>query len=77
MQRRRSVSDKFEENVTSEEVKLQAEIAKLEARLTILGKHGPKMTRLGKNIRQPDTGLSVSKSASSPRLHPPKQGTRI
>jgi len=71
MQRRRSVSYKFEENGSAEKATLQAEIARLEALLALLGKCGPELSGLRK-IRQANTASHISRSLSSSGLQPPK-----
>ena len=64
MQRRRSVSHTFEENIAAEKAKLEAELAKL--------KPGPQMDALRQKIRQLDTATHMSEWLSSPGLQPPK-----
>ena len=64
MQRRRSVSHTFEENIAAEKAKLEAQLVKL--------KPGHQMDALRKKIRQLDTASHISDWLSSPGLQPPK-----
>jgi hypothetical protein len=64
MQRRRSVSHKFEENIAAEKAKLEAQVAKL--------KPSPEKDALLRKIRQLDTAAHMSEWLSSPRLQPPE-----
>jgi hypothetical protein len=54
MPRRRSVSSKFEKNVSAQKAKLEALLAELNAQLAFLNKSRPKMALLRKEIRQID-----------------------
>jgi ABC-type phosphate transport system auxiliary subunit len=54
MRRRRSVSDKFEENVSAEKAKLEARLAELNAQLAFLKKARPKEALQRKRTRQID-----------------------
>ncbi len=54
MQRRRSVSYKFEKNISAEKAKLEAKLAELEALLAFLNKAGPEVALLRKGNRQLD-----------------------
>jgi hypothetical protein len=56
--RRRSVSYKFEENVSTEKAKLEALLAELNAQLAFLNKARPKMALLRKRIRQIDAAAA-------------------
>jgi hypothetical protein len=64
MQRRRSVSHTFEENIAAEKAKLEAQVAQL--------KPGPQKDALLRKIRQCDTAAHISEWLSSPGLQPPK-----
>ena len=64
MQRRRSVSHTFEENIAAEKAKLEAQVAKL--------KPGPQKDALLRKIRQLDTAAHMSEWLSSPGLQPPE-----
>ncbi len=63
MQRRRSVSHTFEENIAAEKAKLEAQVAKL--------KPGPQMDAALKKIRQLETAAQISEWLSSPGLQTP------
>ena len=63
MQRRRSVSHTFEENIAAEKAKLEAQVAKL--------KPGPQMDAALKKIRQLETAAHISEWLSSPGLQTP------
>jgi hypothetical protein len=65
MQRRRSVSRAFEENIAAEKAKLEAQVAKL--------KPGPQREVLLRKIRQLDTASHINEWLSSPGLRPPEQ----
>ena len=65
MQRRRSVSHTFEENIAAEKAKLEAQVAKL--------KPGPQKDALLRKIRQLDTAAHMSEWLSSPGLQPPSR----
>jgi hypothetical protein len=54
MRRRRSVSYKFEKNISAQKAKLEALLAELNALLAFLSKARPKMALLRKRIRQLD-----------------------
>ena len=54
MQRRRSVSYKFEKNISAQKAKLEALLAELNAQLAFFSKARPKMALLRKRIRQLD-----------------------
>jgi hypothetical protein len=71
MQRRRSVSYKFEKNISTEKAKLEAQLANLDVQLAFLNKARPTINLLRKGIRQLDT-VAISQSLSSPDLQPPK-----
>ena len=60
MPRRRSVSYKFEENVSTEKAKLEALLAELNAQLAFLNKPRPKMALLRERIRQIDTEAELA-----------------
>ena len=62
MQRRRSVSHSFEENIAAEKAKLEAQIAKL--------KPGPEMDALSKKIRQLDTAARMNEWLTALGLRP-------
>ena len=64
MQRRRSVSHTFEENIAAEKAKLEAQVAQL--------KPGPQKDALLRKIRQLDTAAHMSEWLSSPGLQPPE-----
>ena len=64
MQRRRSVSHTFEENIEAEKTKLEARVAQL--------KPGPQKDALLRKIRQLDTAAHMSEWLSSPGLQPPE-----
>ena len=55
MQRRRSVSHKFEKNISAQKAKLEARLADLNAQLAILNRARPKIALLRKRIRRIDT----------------------
>ena len=63
MQRRRSVSHTFKENIAAEKAKLEAQVAKL--------KPGPQMDAALKKIRQLETAAHISEWLSSPGLQTP------
>jgi hypothetical protein len=67
MQRRRSVSCKFEKNISAEKAKLEAQLANLEAQLAFLNMARPTMDLLRIGIRQLDT-VAISQSLSSPLM---------
>jgi uncharacterized coiled-coil protein SlyX len=54
MQRRRSVSYKFEKNISAQKAKLEALLAELTEQLAFLNKARPKVALLRKRIRQLD-----------------------
>ena len=54
MRRRRSVSYKFEKNISAQKAKLEALLAELTAHLAFLNKARPKIALLRKTIRQID-----------------------
>ena len=64
MQRRRSISRTFEENIAAEKAKLEAQVAKL--------KPGPQKDALLRKIRQLDIAAHMSEWLSSPGLQPPE-----
>jgi hypothetical protein len=64
MQRRRSISQTFEDNIAAEKAKLEAQVAKL--------KPGPQKDALLRNIRQLDIAAHMSEWLSSPGLQPPE-----
>ena len=64
MQRRRSISRTFEENIAAEKAKLEAQVAKL--------KPGPHKDALLRKIRQLDIAAHMSEWLSSPGLQPPE-----
>jgi hypothetical protein len=63
MQRRRSVPHTFEDNITAQKSKLEAQLARL--------KPGPQMDALRKKIRQLETASHLSEWLSSPGLQSP------
>ena len=64
MPRRRSIPHTFEQNITAERAKLEAQLAQL--------KPGPQMDALRKKIRQLDVAAHMNGWLSSPGLQPPK-----
>jgi hypothetical protein len=64
MQRQRSVTHTFEENVAAEKARLKAQVAKLPP--------GPQRDGLLKKIRQLETASHISEWLNSPGLQPPK-----
>jgi hypothetical protein len=64
MQRRQSIPHTFEENITAEKARLEAQVAKLEP--------GPQKVALLRKIRQLDTAARISEWLSSPGLQPPE-----
>jgi hypothetical protein len=64
MQRRRSISQTFEDNIAAEKAKLEAQVAKL--------KPGPQKDALLRKIRQLDIAAHMSEWLSSPGLQPPE-----
>jgi hypothetical protein len=64
MQRRRSISQTFEDNIAAEKAKLEAQVAKL--------KPGPQKDALLRKIRQLDIAAHMSEWPSSPGLQPPE-----
>jgi hypothetical protein len=54
MQYLRSISDKFEKDISAEKAKLEAQLAELDAQLAFLNKPMPKMALLRERIRQAD-----------------------
>src|SRR6185295_10040328 len=68
MQRRRSVSHTFEENIAAEKAKLEAQVAKL--------KPGPQRDALLRKIRQLDTAAHMSEWLSSPGCNHQNQPRR-
>jgi hypothetical protein len=71
MQRRRSVSYKFERNILAEKAKLEAQLANLDALLAFLNEARPTIDILRQGIRQLDA-VGIRQSLSSPDLQPPK-----
>lgn len=63
MQRRRSVSHTFEENIAAEKAKLEKQLAQLNP--------GPQMDAIRKKIRQLETASHISEWLSSPGLQTP------
>jgi hypothetical protein len=63
MQRRRSITHTFEENIAAEKAKLEAQLATL--------KPGPQMDALRKKIRQLNTAADLNEWLSSPGLQSP------
>ena len=63
MQRRRSPSHTFEENIAAEEARLEAQLAAT--------KPGPEADALRKKLRQLDTASHMSEWLSSPGLRSP------
>jgi hypothetical protein len=65
MQRRkRSVSHEFDDQITAEKTRLEAQIAKFPP--------GPEQAALHRKIRQLETALHINEWALSPELQPPK-----
>ena len=64
MQRRRSVSHTFEENLAAEKAKLEAQVAQL--------KPGPQRDGLLRKIRQLETARHMNEWLTSPGLRPPE-----
>ena len=60
MQRRRSVSKKFDKNISAQKAKLEALLAELNAQLAFLSKARPKMALLRERIRQIDTEAELA-----------------
>jgi len=64
MQRRRSVPHTFEDRITAEKIRVEAQAAKL--------KPGPRKDALLKKIGQLETAADMSEWLSSPGLQPPR-----
>jgi hypothetical protein len=64
MRRHQSVSHTFEDNITTEKAKLEAELSKL--------RPGPEMDAVGKKIRQLDIAAHMSDWLRSPGLKSPE-----
>jgi hypothetical protein len=64
MQRRRSVSQTFEDRIAVEKVRLEAQVANVP--------HGPTRDDMLKKIRQLETASHVNEWLTSPGLQPPK-----
>jgi BMFP domain-containing protein YqiC len=71
MQRRRSVSYKFEKNISAQKAKLEALLVELNAQLAFLNKARPKMALLRKRIRQLDAEVRHLSGLTSHKADPP------
>ena len=71
MRRRRSVSYKFEKNISAQKAKLEALLAELDAQLAFLNKARPEMALLRKRIRQLDAEAANLNDLTSYKIDRP------
>jgi hypothetical protein len=64
MQRRRSISRTFEDQIAAEKARVEAQVAKLPP--------GPQKDGLLKKLRQLETASRINEWLTSPELQPPK-----